>query len=209
MVILGYLLSGLLPSMNTQFEASKINETKAQLEETKNAIIGFTLANRRLPCPDTDGDGQENTSGGNCSSAFGEPPWADLALQQFDSWNQTLIYRVTTNLADTTDGSGSGGCAGAPVGVSIQLCSIGDITVTSTNFNPPPATLSITSIPAILVSTGKPRGSTSATEAENTDNDSTFRSEVYNTIAGNEFNDIVVWIPIQVLVKNMVDAGIF
>lgn len=208
LVILGYLLSGLLPSLSARYEASKMNDAKTQLSEIKLAIIGFALANRRLPCPDITGDGSEDVTAGSCARDYGEPPWANLSTPQLNPWNQPILYRVTGLFADNTDGTGSTDCAAAPPGVSFQLCSTGDISLSSTNASPPPATVTIT-IPMVLVSQGKPRGSISTFEQENADNDNVFRKEDYNNLPGTEFNDIVDWVSANVLVYHLVEAGVY
>ena len=205
LVILGYLLSGLLPSLSTRYEASKINQAKSQLNEIKAALIGFTLANRRLPCPDIDSDGNEDQTAGDCTRAYGEPPWSDLSTQRYDPWNQQFTYRVTPVFAQNNTPNGLG-CAPPPPTLTALLCTVEDITITSTNFGAGPATLNFV-VPAILVSHGKPGGTSSAFELENLDNDINFRKEVYNNIIGNEFDDIVVWISANILVAQLVDAG--
>ena len=54
--ILALLLGGLLMPLSAQFEAAKVREAQRQIETARDAIIGFALANGRLPCPARPGD---------------------------------------------------------------------------------------------------------------------------------------------------------
>lgn len=51
LAIVTLLLAGLVPTISGQIEQRKISETKAQLLEIQQALIGFALINGRLPCP--------------------------------------------------------------------------------------------------------------------------------------------------------------
>lgn len=51
------------------------NATDRQLHQAEQAVLGFALANGRLPCPDSDGDGTEN-----CGSHAGQLPLRTLGL---------------------------------------------------------------------------------------------------------------------------------
>ena len=74
---------------------------QAMLEDIREALIGFAVTNARLPCPDTNGDGQEDRGLGPvapnrvCDVPLGNLPWSDLGVPQFDSWGRLFIYRVT------------------------------------------------------------------------------------------------------------------
>lgn len=129
LAIITLLLTGLVPTISSQFEQRKINETKAQLLEIQQALIGFALINGRLPCPAqaslatgaakagveamngntcacvTAGGGVANATGVACDngqfdSVTGVLPWATLGISETDAWNRRFTYRVTTHFAD-------------------------------------------------------------------------------------------------------------
>lgn len=49
--ILALLLGGLLIPLSTQVELARVRETQRQLEAIREALIGYAVANGRLPCP--------------------------------------------------------------------------------------------------------------------------------------------------------------
>src|SRR5512140_1322115 len=51
LLILAVLLGGLLPTLSGQIEQRRISDTRKQLDEIQQAIIGFAISNGRLPCP--------------------------------------------------------------------------------------------------------------------------------------------------------------
>jgi prepilin-type N-terminal cleavage/methylation domain-containing protein len=51
MMIVALLLSGLLPVISRQMEQQRTTETRKQLAEIREALLGFAVANNRLPCP--------------------------------------------------------------------------------------------------------------------------------------------------------------
>jgi prepilin-type N-terminal cleavage/methylation domain-containing protein len=110
-VILALLLASAFLPISTQMELKTIADTQRSLDQIREAIIGFTLANGRLPCPATgttassnSGAGQESRSGGPtyyyCSSARGVVPWATLGVPEADSWGRRFSYRVAPVFAD-------------------------------------------------------------------------------------------------------------
>lgn len=51
LLIMGLVVGGGLNLMSSQMESQKLKETQAILEEAKNALIGFAVANRRFAMP--------------------------------------------------------------------------------------------------------------------------------------------------------------
>ncbi len=168
MVIVGLLLGGLLLPLTKQMDGRTITETTRQLEEIKEALIGFALANGRLPCPavpDTPSGttvaslaaGTERTT---CtgSNASGVLPWATLGIRETDAWGRRLTYRVTATFAASTPPNY--GCASAPSptpSIAYALCSTGDMTIyTKTpSSRPAPGTTIASNVVAIIISHGK------------------------------------------------------
>ncbi|MDR1274917.1 MAG: type II secretion system GspH family protein [Candidatus Accumulibacter sp.] len=77
--ILGFMLWKFLPQFRSIDETRPV---EAQIALADEAIVGFIMANHRLPCPDTDGDGKEDLSAPSapCPAARGGLPVHTLGL---------------------------------------------------------------------------------------------------------------------------------
>jgi prepilin-type N-terminal cleavage/methylation domain-containing protein len=200
LVVLGLILGGVLLPLSTQMEKQDRDETQRILEEVQEALIGYTMTNGRLPCPDINGDGIMDMLT-TCTSNQGAIPWVDLGTGKEDAWGQPFTYRVTGNFADTTDGTG---CGAPTAGVSFELCSTADINILDASAGNPVAS----QIPAIVISHGKNWATTtSAHENENADTDTTFVDRTYSSTAAATFDDQVIWVSPNVLKARLVSAG--
>ncbi|MFT3733861.1 MAG: type II secretion system protein [Rhodocyclaceae bacterium] len=111
MLILALLAGGVVSVLRIQQEQKVLTETKAVLNEAREALFAYAESHKGLPCPDTDTapDGLINTGCGTTIRGF--LPWKDLGLSRGeDGWNQTLRYVVSKDLvegklAKLTDGS--------------------------------------------------------------------------------------------------------
>lgn len=118
LVILALLLGGLLMPLSAQRDLQKSQETQRQLSEIREALIGFAILNRRLPCPDTDTDptaagyGTEETDCSSSATKEGYLPWKTLGVSPLDPWGSPRTgataprfgdwrYRVDRNFAKT------------------------------------------------------------------------------------------------------------
>jgi len=202
--IIGLLLVGLLSPLAVKVEQEERARTQSQLEDIHEALIGFALGNRRLPCPDTDGDGVENPAApaANCTSDAGTLPWVTLGVEQLDAWGNPFLYRVTDNFADALAAGES---------ATFSLTDIGDINVYDARGGNEVAK----DIPAVVLSHGKNRplvADASTDEVENyedpanpgNDDPKKFVSRSYD----NTFDDMVIWISPNVLRAKMVEAGL-
>ena len=75
------LLGGLLPSISSQIEQQRRNDTRKQLDEVKEALIGYGIVNKSLPCPAkaTIATGNANAGVADCTvTTGGVLPWATL-----------------------------------------------------------------------------------------------------------------------------------
>jgi type II secretory pathway pseudopilin PulG len=96
--VITLLLGGILVPRATQVEQRKISETQKALDEIRDALLGFALANGYLPCPDktaaggagTENDGQEDViaASGTCVATGNEGnlPWVTLGAGISDVW---------------------------------------------------------------------------------------------------------------------------
>jgi len=202
LLVIGLLLGGTLVPLSVQIEKRDRDSTRQQLLDMREALIGYALVNGRLPCPDTDGDGLIDIST-TCSNVEGDYPWADLGLGKEDAWGQAFTYRVSSDFADTTDGTG---CATSPtVGLSFSLCSVADINILDGAAGDAVAS----AIPAVIASHGKNWALTTSTdEAENSDADGIMVDRVFSNSASPTFDDLVVWVVPNILKSKMVSVGL-
>lgn len=231
LAIIALLMAGLLPTLSSQIEQQHTSETRKQLDDIQQALIGYAIAKGRLPCPaSSTSNGVENpVGGGNCTNFYnGFVPSATLGLTTTDSsgfavdgWGNRIHYAVTSwnsgsvNYAFTTsNGLSTTGISNLPQSGTpfLQVCSSASTSTSSCSV----ANSALTSspgVPVVIYSTGKNGGygGTGADEAENpnpnsADNDRVFVSHT-PTGSPNEFDDLVIWISPNILISRMVSAG--
>lgn len=222
LVILGLILSGLMVPLSAQIEQRNYSETKRQLEEAKEALVGYAMSRPGapyLPCPDTNNDGVEETrTAGVCPSDEGRLPWTTLGLPRADSWGNLIRYRVHRNFSNSLTG--------------FTLLSTADFRVCTDSACGTPIA---TGIPVVLVSHGKNGYGTYHAEsgtviqlpaaisnnelanmdgrdnprAGNNTADSADTPDVdfVSTTVSDTFDDLVVWISPNILFNRMVSAS--
>jgi len=227
LAIMTLLLAGLVPTISGQLEQRRSAETKKQLEEIQQALIGFAIINGRLPCPATSASkGVESpTGGGTCTNPYnGFVPAATLGISTrnedglvLDAWNNPIRYAVTqanSYAYTTSNGMASTGisaltpnllvCSTA-TGISGSDCGSADYKLTAGD-----------GVPVVIYSIGKngATGGTSTDEAANpnpnsADNNRTFVSHTPtgSSATNGEFDDLVIWISNSTLLNRMVAAG--
>lgn len=212
LAVIMLLLGMLVVPLNTQIDQYRINETQKHANLIAEAILGFAVANGRLPCPATPGTANTVAGAGlenkpplpatTCGLIEGVVPWATLGVQETDAWGRRFTYRVTDALADDPAGG---------LQASFALADTGNITVTSGGAAPVNIA---TNIAAIVVSHGKnglgayqttgvQLGGAAGDEALNMDMDGTFVSKLHEPT----FDDVVAWVSPNVLKSRMVGAG--
>jgi prepilin-type N-terminal cleavage/methylation domain-containing protein len=164
LVIVALLLGGLLMPLTMQTDLRRIADTRKTMDEIKDALIGFAIANGRLPCPAdpalADGTTNAGVERATCTTAatqFGVIPWVTLNVAETDQWGRRYAYRVTSTFADSI-AAATYGCTPPinPTQSSFALCASGDMKVQSRN----PSTkiaYDMTSgvLPAVFLSAGK------------------------------------------------------
>ena len=214
LAIIGLLLGMLLIPLNAQIDRQRSTDTRKQLDLVTEAMLGFAVANGRLPCPavattanTVSTAGTENRTAPNCNGvaggvAAGVVPWAALGLPEIDAWGRRLTYVVTDTFADDPSGG---------LQSSFMLTDGGNINVTAGGS--PPVTVAGGMV-AVIVSHGKNglgayqmdgvqvAGAT-ADEMDNANNNTTFVSK----IPDENFDDLVVWISPSILKARMVAAN--
>jgi len=204
-VIIALLIGLLVVPLSTQFDQQKIVETRVQLDQVREAVLGFAVANGRLPCPaaanlatGVAGAGVESKPGAACGANEGVLPWLTLGVPELDAWGRRFTYRVTAIFADDPAG----------LQASFTLADTGDITVTNGAVN------IATAVPAVIVSHGKNGfgaflpdgtqvGGAASDELENANANATFVSRTH----APDFDDQLVWVSANIAKSRMVAAN--
>ena len=206
LVILGLFLGGLILPLSAQMEQRDRTITLKTLGEVREALIGYALSNRYLPCPDSKAipDGIEDTRvAGACPQPEGTLPWQTLGVERTDAWTHYLHYRVTPAFSNNA--------------TLFSLSSTGAISVNSDTGE------LTTNAVAVILSYGSNgfgakstlqaspdndmQAPTGTDELENTDLDATFISHTPTPQgSANEFDDMLAWLPQSLLLNRMVLA---
>ena len=160
--LLGLVLGTLVVPLAARFQAQKVEETRRELRAINEALVGFAIANGRLPCPDRDRDGVEDAPCAQAAEGF--VPWAQLGVRPTDAWGRLFHYRVA---AEFTAAARLGELCNPPNGDMrtpdgvLNLCDEGDITVFTRGDDPrisgvqSKARMALASVvPAVVVSLG-------------------------------------------------------
>lgn len=257
LVIVGLLISAFLTPLSAQRDLKDYSETKQKIANIKESLLGFVIVSRRLPCPDIDGDGQENlatplvvddtpiagqsTQTFSCTNLEGLLPYQTLGLERLDSWSNIFSYRVAPALSTRTVEWSLNGATGNVVSdIYFNLSSDGNITVRTRGNDPSTAGITeskfisnlVSNAAVVIISHGKNGyGATSntgvilsaapATNVDETANiaDGTVKisrfvaspssscSDAAEGTSYCEFDDMVDWLPTQLIFNRMVAAG--
>jgi type II secretory pathway pseudopilin PulG len=218
LVIVTILIGGLAMPLAAQIQARRIAETQKTLEEAREAVLGFAMTTpattptkRRLPCPDTDGNGTQNLDGaGNCVAANGWLPWVDLGVAAQDAWGNRLRYAVTSPLADTS--------LGFPDGTThppqpLVICSTHTCSPVSPDVANDLAFVLVSLGPdgwgALNVNGNTLASPTSADEQDNLDANRIYinRASTKPGAASGEFDDLLMWVSYSQLIARVCPSG--
>lgn len=215
MVIFALLAGGLMMSLTTQQEIQRLSEVRRQLADIREALIGYAVANGRLPPPADPAiaSGAAGAGGLDEGRTAGVLPWATLGLPETDPWGQRFTYRIHQRFADpiaagTVPPCVPGPTPPPPAQASFALCSQGNIDVTDGAVN------IATALPAVVISHGRNGfggyrsngiqvAGAAGNELENADNNATFVSRTH----GSDFDDEATWLPLPILMSRMIAAG--
>lgn len=212
LVILGLLLAMLFAPLNAQREILNRDKTQVLFNQAKEALIGYALVNRYLPCPDTKSvpDGIENRKpDGTCVKDDGVLPWNTLGIDRTDPWDHYFYYRVDSTFSNSVtlftinDATGASGIqiqgdAGALVSMDSRPVAI----VLSFGRNGFGGKNTTQTSPANQMAS--PLG---LDEKENVDGDTLYINHApTGQGSANEFDDMMVWISPKVLINRMIVA---
>lgn len=216
LVVVGLLLGMLTPALGARIEQQRIAETRQVLAEAQEALLGFAMANGRLPRPAASfADGSEATAlCGSDAACTGFIPWQTLGVRRSDGWQKLVRYSVTPALANggfALNASGSKKIQSRDeAGALIYL--VGSASACSTG-SPCAA--------AVIYSAGKNNwgtlengtalGDQSASNVDEDTNETASTRFVARAFGeqpgGGEFDDLVAWLPTTVLFNRLVAAG--
>lgn len=231
LVVVGILLGSFIGTLTSRINVTKNSDAVDELEEIKQSMMAYAFVNGFLPCPDCDvvggdctaalvGDGISDYDAGNarCSvnQAAGNVPWVTIGLGRGDPWSNHYRYAVQNEYADENIAFTLDGSAGSAI---IQEP---DFVADATGATPHSLAENIVAIVFSHGSNGY--GAISADnlampaipaanidELNNTDNNQLYymrpETSAETTIAGKEFDDIVIWISEYELKAKMVEAG--
>ena len=176
LTILALIVGGMIMPLSAQIDIQRYNETENTLTEVKEALLGYVVANKRLPCPDSDGDGLENllapvlvngpvqsTQTFACAVNEGQLPYQVLGVGRMDTWSNRFLYRVTPAFSSRTVVWSANNASGNVISDTyFNLSSSGDVFIQTRGDNPGTAAVEAkfllnlaTAVPAVIVSYGK------------------------------------------------------
>lgn len=235
MLIMAMLAATLAVPLAAQLQLRRTEETRRQLDEARDALLGFATVHGRLPCPATSASrGLESfapgggAANGACETFHsGYLPAASLGISPVDSegfardaWGapgNRIRYAVfggapvnaVANPLTRANGMQSATLAGLGAAPHyLYICRDGAF---AAGGSCGAAANQVTRRAAfVLLSTG-PNGGTppapGGDEARNLDGDAVFVSREGSNVAGREFDDQVQWGAIHLVVNRMVLAG--
>ena len=222
LVIVGLLTGGLLLSLTTTRDIASEKETQKQLVTIQEALLGFAVAQQRLPCPAApNAAGVESpVGGGACTNPYdGFLPGNTLGLAPtdaqgyvIDAWGNRIRYAVTIvsaagpNLITTPSGLKNQWSAGPQPDLRVCNTATGIANAGTPNAAcAANASLTDTAV-AVVFSIGRSgaSGPQSADEQANvTVGDRVFVSAT----PGPNFDDLVTWLSPNILYNRLIAAG--
>lgn len=220
LVILAILITAIGIPLGTQLDQQRTIDTQRQLEQIKEAVYGFAMANGRLPCPAVTGVAsavEAPAGGGVCTQANGFLPAVTLGLAGGDSagfavdgWSdgsatRRIRYAVSianTSALTTTDGARTQTMATVTAANHLFVCGTG-LTAAPPTTNCGALTLLTNKAPFVIYSLGKSAAQNSFDETNNQNGDIVFTSGTPTAT----FDDIVTWGSLNTLFARMVQAG--
>lgn len=227
LVIVALLAGGLIFGLSGQRDQIQRRDSLEQLDVIRDALLGFAMANGRLPCP---ADPTVAANGGDeaiqlcaaahshiaagyacvatdtqCAREHGALPWRSLGLPESDTWGNRYTYFAGYEFSDPLIQNEVD--AGRRARFSLETN--GRATIQDGAGND-----LASAIPALVVShgnrgagaylsSGQQLGGAAGDEAENADADLIFISRPPN----DSFDDQLLWLPATLLKARLVAVG--
>lgn len=201
LVIVSLLTGGMLLSLSAQTDSRNYSDARKELEEIKDALLGFAAANGYLPCPDTDTDpanasyGVADTAG--CSGGEGWLPFKTLGTYEFDPWGSHRSkssdpdlgrwhYRVDSAFSST---------------ITLTTTQTDNLSVVAQNGNALTNTADNKDRPVAIVFSTGPDGKASGRNGDAN------LTEYEADMPGQGFDDLLIWISRPLLFNRLIAAG--
>lgn len=229
MFIVSLLLGGMLLPLSAQQDVRAYGDTQKVLSDARDALLGYAMANDRLPCPasSTSNGVEDPVGGGTCNHPHdGYFPAATLGLSPVDAsgylvdgWGSDAYNRIryATTSANTSAFTTSSGMKNTGITVlapDLQVCSTG--VGMSNAGNPATAacaagTALASDAVAVIYSLGKNAGSAGAgtEETHNPNPLSTTAADraFVSAPQSSSIDDQMVWLSKSTLFNRLVAAG--
>ncbi|WP_374337146.1 type II secretion system protein [Methyloversatilis sp.] len=100
LTVIALLGIGAIGALQMAMLRTRIAETRAALDEAREAVTAYTVANRSLPCPAVSADDgtEQSRAGGSCTSRRGLLPWSTLGVRGLDGWGNRIGYLASPSL---------------------------------------------------------------------------------------------------------------
>jgi type II secretory pathway pseudopilin PulG len=231
------LFGGISVPLATQIDTRNTERTERLLADAREALMSYAVTHGHFPCPaDATSAGLEPRSAdhmtGQCPTYYGFLPAATLGLREalgsglaVDAWGgpgliryavspQTIGPATNTNTLTRAQGMRAAGIPSLS-DPALSLLHVCDSAKGVSGANSCGSAGTIVSTAPVMVWSAGPNaavGGTSADEAQNPNPnggslDRIFVSHSRSTVPGKEFDDVVTWVPMPVLVGRMVAAG--
>ena len=232
LLVLAVMASALALPVAAQLHSRRLEEVRRQMDDAREALLGFAAAQGRLPCPALEGSrGQESfaaggdATNGECADFHGGfLPAAALGVAPLDSegfirypWMAGRVRYAVAGVKVNgvpralTRANGLQSATLAGVGDAphfLFVCASGGAANAS---GCGPAANHLTRKAAfILLATGANGGTAPAAgsdEARNLDGDAVFVSREASAAAGREFDDVLQWGSVHLVVHRLLSAG--
>ena len=228
LLIITLMVSSALGPLGAQIDLRRRAETQKALDEIKEALMGYAVANGALPCPSALVSGIPTgfaLSSCNSTNSNGYLPWATLGVTRQDAWGNLFNYSVSPNFTNPSVPFTFTSPA-TPRTITIQSRDNNGNIINISNTNDIPAVVfshganayGAMSSDGILrftppgFSANNPDESTNSTSGTVSTSNTVFFSRTpapagTNPTRGGEFDDLVVWISPNILFNRMVAAG--
>lgn len=203
------VIVGLLLGIAAQRNAAETSEARRQPENIREALLGYAMANGRLPCPapatlpNSDaGAGVAATPPCDNAGQHGVLPWVTLGMPETDPCGNRFTYTVSSAFTAPKPAEALASFTlSSTANVNVKDSATGSANIAS-------------ELPAVVVSHGSRSAGAYQTsgaklpgaigdEAENADAELTFVSHT----PSDAFDDLLIWISPSVLKAKMVAAG--
>lgn len=213
LMIIALLAGGLLMPLSAQFDSRGHYETQRLLNDAREALYGYALAQGHLPCPAVPGNEsglEARNAPDKCAANVGLLPWATLGLPPYDAYGNHLRYSVATSYSDAMTPFGFGSHSAIRIRTRDMSGTQRDVTDAD-------------AVAAVILAHGRngvwayrdgrrveDLSSTNLDEDINGNGDGNYffdRPTASDSgTAGGEFDDQLSWIPVSALLSRMVAA---